>query len=61
MLQLLGLRIQGLAAAAIFPILLTAALFLGPLSLLYFNWLSQRRVEQLNRSLLEVRYHVKST
>ena len=61
MLQLLGLRIRGLAAAAIFPILPTAALFLGPLSLLYFDWLSRRPIQQLNRSLLEVRPHLKST
>ena len=53
-LQLLGLRTKGLAAAALVPILLTALLFLGPLSLLVIKWLSGRRVEQLDRSLLEV-------
>ncbi|CAL5226832.1 g9696 [Coccomyxa viridis] len=52
-LQLLGLRTKGLAAAALVPILLTALLFLGPLSLLVIKWLSGRRVEQLDRSLLE--------
>ncbi len=53
-LQLLGLRTQGLAAAVLLPVLLTALLFLGPLSLLYFKWLSRRHIEQLDRSLLEV-------
>ena len=53
-LQLLGLRTPGLAAAAMFPVVLTAVLFLGPLSIPFFMWRSQRPIEQLNRSLLEV-------
>ena len=58
-LQLLGLRTQGLAAAVLFPVLLTALLFLGPLSLLFVKRLSGRHVEQLDRSLLEVNSQAK--
>ena len=60
-LQLLGLRTQGLAAAAIVPVLLTAVLFLGPLSLLFFKWHSRGHTEQLERSLLEVHIQAQCT
>lgn len=53
-LQLLGLRTQGLAAAAVVPVVLTAVLFVGPLSIPFLAWLSQRPIAQLSRSLLEV-------
>lgn len=38
LLQLLGLRLNGLVAAATLPMLLTAALFLGPLTIWAWDW-----------------------
>ena len=55
MLQLLGLRTHGLAAAAVLPVFLTAILFLGPLSLVYLKWQSSHYIDQINRTPLEVR------
>ena len=53
-LQLLGLRLEGTAAAAVLPNVLTATLFLGPLSLLALKWRSGEPIEQLNRKPLQV-------
>lgn len=53
-LQLLGLRLEGTAAAAVLPNLLTATLFLGPLSLLALKWRSGEPIEQVNRNPLQV-------
>lgn len=53
-LQQLGLRLQGLAAAVMLPTVLTALLFLGPLSLLALKWRARDPIEQLIRSPLEV-------
>jgi hypothetical protein len=53
-LRLLGLRLEGTFAAATLPTLLTATLFLGPLSLLALKWRSKESIEQVNRNLLQV-------
>lgn len=55
-IQLLGLRWQGLPNAVVLSTFLTAALFLGPLALMALRWQSDAAfIPQLERTLLQVR------
>ena len=55
-IQLLGLRWQGLPNAVVLSTSLTAALFLGPLALMALRWQSDAAfIPQLERTLLQVR------
>jgi hypothetical protein len=53
-MQLLGLRIEGLAAAATLPVLLTAALFLGPLTVWAWDWHQGVLAGRHSRPLIQV-------
>lgn len=56
LIQLLGLRWQGLPAALVLSTILTAALFLGPIALMALRWRSDTAfAPQLDRTLLQVR------
>ena len=54
LLELLGLRWEGLLAAATLPVLLTAALFLGPLCMLTWDRCHASSINTEQRSLLQV-------
>lgn len=60
-LQLLGLRLSGLGAAVTLPVLLTAALFLGPLTVWALDWYQGVLAGRRGRPLIQVeRLHLLS-
>jgi hypothetical protein len=55
LVPLLGLRQEGLAAAAVVPALLTAVLFLGPLCMAAWDAWRPAAIKAEQRSLVQVR------